>query len=148
MASRRNPTCRRFWVLRSLKALTQTLRFTLAAPVVLGGGPPAAAMAAVGDRDRQEEEAGTAPAGLLELPDLLLHVILSHLTSVGDLGAVAASCSSLRALVRGSSWHQPAALAANVFTPALPSSLVWAADRLPQVSTSHYFCVYCRAGYS
>ncbi|KAI7836132.1 hypothetical protein COHA_009962 [Chlorella ohadii] len=88
-------------------------------------------MAAVGGR--QEEVEGTAPAGLLELPDLLLHVILSHLTSMGDLGAVAASCSSLRALVRGSNWDQPAALAANVFTPALPGSLVWAAERMPQL---------------
>lgn len=147
VASRRNPTCRRFLVPRPLQALIQTLRLSLAASVVLGTWPPAAAMAAVGGR--QEEVEGTAPAGLLELPDLLLHVILSHLTSVGDLGAVAASCSSLRALVRGSNWDQPAALAANVFTPALPGSLVWAAERMPQVSSSHSSCALMeRAGCS
>ena len=77
-----------------------------------------------------------AAAGLLQLPDPLLHVILSRLTSAADMAAVVASCSALRALVRGSSWDQPSTLAAGIFTPALPATLVWAAERLPRVSAS------------
>lgn len=89
------------------------------------------AMAAGGGTTEADQPAA---AGLLQLPDLLLHVIFSHLTSATDLAAVAASCSALRALVRGSSWDQPSTLAADIFTPALPATLVWAAERLPRVS--------------
>jgi hypothetical protein len=76
-------------------------------------------MAAAGGGASEEP----APPSLLELPDVMLHAIFSHLTAVSDLAAVAASCSVLRALVRGSSWDQPSALAADVFTTALLATL-------------------------
>lgn len=83
-----------------------------------------------------DEAAQPTPAGLLELPDNLLHAICGQLSSVADLAAVAASCSALRALVWGSSWDQAAAFAAHVYTPGLPASLRWAAQRMPRVRGS------------
>lgn len=94
----------------------------------------AGAMAAGGEPT--DEAAQPTPAGLLELPDNLLHAIFSQLSSVADLAAVAASCSALRALVWGSSWDQATTLAANVYTPGLPATLRWAAERMPRVRGS------------
>lgn len=79
------------------------------------------------------DEASHPATGLLELPVFLQHEILGHLSAAADLAAVAASCTALRALVRGSTWAQAGSLTAHVWTPALPPSLAWAAAHLPQV---------------
>ena len=91
----------------------------------------AAAAAAVAPAAEHPEH---EPLSLLHLPDLLIQLVLSWLTTAADVAACAATCSALRALVHGASWQHIGSFRAHRWTPALRGSLQWAASCCPQVS--------------